>query len=200
MAKKTQLKAAPRARTGSGRLNQMRREGWLPSVIYGRGTENVNLKVDAKTFAELLAHSSSENILINLDVEGSGTRLAFLKSVQHDAISGAALHADFLAIDEKTEITAQIPAVLTGEPAGVKAGGVLEQYVHAIEITCLPNDLPETIEIEVSHLGEGESLHIGDVTYPKGVTPTHAAEVVIAHIGKTGAAASEAAAGETETA
>jgi large subunit ribosomal protein L25 len=194
MAKKTSLKAAPRARTGSGRLNQMRREGWLPSVIYGRGTENQNLKVDAKTFAELLAHSSSENILVNLDVEGAGTRLAFLQSVQHDPLTGAALHADFLAIDEKTEITAHIPAILTGEPAGVKAGGVLEQYVHAVEITCLPNDLPETIEIDVSGLGEGASLHIGDVTYPSGVRPTHAADVVIAHIGKTGAGASEEAA------
>lgn len=193
MAKKTSLKAAPRARTGSGRLNQMRREGWLPSVIYGRGTENKNLKVDAKTFTELLAHSSSENILVNLDVEGEGTRLAFLQSVQHDPLSGAALHADFLAIDEKTEITAHIPAHLNGEPVGVKAGGVLEQYVHAIEITCLPNDLPETIEIDVTGLGEGASLHIGDVTYPSGVRPTHAAEVVIAHIGKTGAGASEAA-------
>jgi large subunit ribosomal protein L25 len=193
MAKKTSLKAAPRARTGSGRLNQMRREGWLPSVIYGRGTENKNLKVDAKTFSELLAHSSSENILVNLDVEGEGTRLAFLQSVQHDPLSGAALHADFLSIDEKTEITAHIPAHLNGEPVGVKAGGVLEQYVHAIEITCLPNDLPETIEIDVTGLGEGASLHIGDVTYPSGVRPTHAAEVVIAHIGKTGAGVSETA-------
>lgn len=194
MAKKTSLKAAPRAPTGSGRLNQMRREGWLPSVIYGRGAENQNLKVDAKTFSELLGRSSSENILVNLDVEGSGTRLAFLQSVQHDPLSGKALHADFLAIDEKTEITAHIPASLVGEPLGVKAGGIIEQYIHSIEITCLPNDLPETIEIEVGHLEEGASLHIGDVTYPAGVRPTHAAEVVIAHIGKTGGAISEEAA------
>lgn len=194
MAKKTKLKAAPRARTGSGRLNQMRREGWIPSVIYGRGTENHNLKVDAKTFSELLAHSSSENILINLDVEGEGTRLAFLQSVQHDPLTSEVLHIDFLAIDEKTEITAHIPANLTGEPVGVKAGGIIEQYVHAIEITCLPNDLPETIDIDVSALEAGASLHIGDVTYPQGVRPTHAADVVIAHIGKTGAAVSEEAA------
>ena len=197
MAKKTSLKAAPRARSGSGRLKQMRREGWLPSVIYGRGTEAKNLKVDAKTFNDMLAHSSSENILINLNVEGEGTLLAFLKTIQHDPISGAALHADFLAIDDKTEITANIPAHLNGEPAGVKLGGILEQYVHAIEITCLPNDLPETIEIDVTGLGEGASLHIADVTFPKGVRPTHAGEVVIAHIGKTGGAISEEAAETT---
>ena len=194
MATKASLKAAPRARSGSGRLKQMRREGWLPSVIYGRGVEAHNLKVDAKTFSDLLAHSSSENILINLDVEGEGTRLAFLQSIQHDPLSGAALHADFLAIDEKTEITANIPTHLNGEPAGVKAGGILEQYIHAVEITCLPNDLPDTLEFDVAHMKEGESLHISDVTFPSGVRPTHAGEVVIAHIGKSSAAISEEAA------
>lgn len=194
MATKTPLKAAPRARSGSGRLKQMRREGWLPSVIYGRGVESHNLKVDAKTFNDVLAHSSSENILVNLDVEGEGTRLAFLQTVQHDPLTGAVLHVDFLAIDEKTEITAHIPAHLNGEPAGVKAGGILEQYVHAVEIVCLPNDLPDTLEFDVSHLGEGDSLHISDVKFPQGVRPTHAGEVVIAHIGKTGAGASEEAA------
>jgi large subunit ribosomal protein L25 len=193
MAKKTSLKAAPRARTGSGRLNQMRREGWLPSVIYGKGTENINLKVDAKTFADLLAHSSSENILVNLDIEGHGTRLAFLQSIQHDPISGKALHADFRSIDEKTAITAHIPTHLNGESAGVKAGGLIEQYVHAIEITCLPNDLPESIEVDISALQIGDSLHIGEITYPEGVKPTHAADVVVAHIGKPAGAVSEEA-------
>jgi large subunit ribosomal protein L25 len=187
MAKKTTLKAAPRARTGSGRLNQMRREGWLPSVIYGRGAANLNLKVDAKSFGELLARSSSENIIVNLEIDGEGTRLAFLQAIQHDPLSGKALHADFLAIDNQTEITAHIPAHLNGDAPGVKAGGVVEQYVHALEITCLPDDLPETIELDISNLQLGDSLHVGEVTYPKGVRPTHAADVVIVHIGRAGA-------------
>ena len=195
MAKKTSLKAAPRARTGSGRLKQMRREGWVPSVIYGKGTENINLKVDAKTFAELLAHSSSENILVNLDIEGHGTRLAFLQSIQHDPLSGKSPSTPTsVAIDEKTDITAHIPTHLNGESAGVKAGGLIEQYVHAIEITCLPNDLPETIEVDISGLQIGDSLHIGEINYPKGVKPTHAADVVVAHVGKAAAAVSEEAA------
>jgi large subunit ribosomal protein L25 len=189
MAKKTSLKAATRARTGSSRLNQMRREGWLPSVIYGRGAANTNLKVDAKSFAELLAKSSSDNIIINLEVEGEGTRLAFLQAIQHDPLSGVAVHADFLAIDENTEITAHIPAHLSGEAPGVKAGGVVEQYVHAIEIICLPDDLPETLDIDISALELGDSLHMGDIKYPKGVRPTHAANVVLVHIGRAGAGA-----------
>ena len=193
MAKKTSLKAAPRARSGTGRLKQMRREGWIPSVIYGKGTENINLKVDAKTFADVLAHSSSENILVNLEIEGHGTRLAFLQSIQHDSLSGKTLHADFRSIDEKTAITAHIPTHLNGESAGVKAGGLIEQYVHAIEITCLPNDLPESIEVDISALQIGDSLHIGEIAYPAGVKPTHAADVVVAHIGKPAGAVSEEA-------
>lgn len=189
MTKKTTIKAATRTRTGSGRLNQMRREGWLPSVIYGRGAANQNLKVDAKSFSELLARSSSENIVVNLEIDGEGTRLAFLQAIQHDPLSGLALHADFLAIDSNTEITAHIPAHLNGEAPGVKAGGVVEQYVHAIEITCLPDDLPETIELDISKLELGDSLHVGEINYPKGVRPTHAADVVIVHIGRAGAGA-----------
>ncbi len=187
MAQKTTLKAATRARTG--RLNQMRREGWLPSVMYGRGAQNKNLKVDAKSFSELLAKSSSDNIIINLEIDGEGTRLAFLQAIQHDPISGVAVHADFLAIDEKTEITAHIPAHLHGEAPGVKAGGVVEQYVHAIEIICVPDDLPDALEIDISTLELGDSLHVGDINYPKGVRPTHAKNVVIVHIGRAGSGA-----------
>jgi large subunit ribosomal protein L25 len=201
MATKTSLKAAPRARTGSGRLNQMRREGWIPSVIYGRGTQNKNLKVDAKSFIELISHSSSENIIVNLEIEGEGTSLAFIQSIQHHPLSGEAVHADFLAIDDKTEITAHIPAHLVGEAPGMKAGGVTEQYVHALEITCLADDLPEVINIDISKLELGDSLHIGEVTYPKGVRPTHAADVVIVHIGRAGSGAdTEAAAADAAAA
>ncbi len=192
MAKTTTLKAESRARTGSGSLKQMRREGWLPSVIYGKGTPSTNLKVNAKTFSELLAHSTSENILINLEIDGKDTKLAFLQSVQHDAISGNALHVDFLAIDSNTKITAHIPAHLNGEAPGVKAGGVVEQYLHSIEITCLPNDLPESIEIDITKLQLGESLHLGDISYPKGVTHTHSDDVVVVHIGRAGSGAEQA--------
>jgi large subunit ribosomal protein L25 len=185
MSKKTNLKAAIRNRTGSGRLNQMRKEGWLPSVMYGMGQANQNLKVDARTFNDVLAHSSSENILINLDIEGVGTSLAFLQAVQHDAISGTAIHADFRAIDENTEITAHVPLHLVGEPVGVKnGGGLLEHNIHSLEIRCLPNDLPDTITADVTHLEVGASLHIGELALPAGVKATHSADVVVAHLAK----------------
>jgi large subunit ribosomal protein L25 len=185
MSKKTNLKAALRNRTGSGRLNQMRKEGWLPSVMYGMGQANQNLKVDARAFNDVLAHSSSENILNNLDNEGVGTSLAFLQAVQHHGITGAAIHADFRAIDENTEITAHVPLHLAGEPVGVKnGGGLLEHTVHSLEIRCMPNDLPDTLTADVTHLQVGDSLHIGELQLPQGVKATHAADVVVAHLAK----------------
>ena len=193
MATKHVLKAEARQRTGSGVLKQMRREGWVPSVMYGQGTENKNLKVDAKAFSELLAHSTSDNILINLEI-GGANQLAFLKAIQHDSLSGLTLHADFMAIDETTEITASIPVHLIGEPVGLKSGGLLDQLAHTLEIRCAAAKLPDTLEFNVTHLDEGDSLHIGDVTLPEGVVATHAADVVIAHVAKTAAAVSEGAA------
>lgn len=200
MAKNTTLKAAPRLRSGSGKLKQMRREGWLPSVVYGRGVVNENLKVDAKTFSELMARSTSDNILINLDIEGEGSRSVFLKTIQHDPLTGHALHVDFLAVNDKTEITANIPVHLNGEAKGVKAGGILEQYAHTLEIVCLPNDLPEVIEKDITHLQEGDSLHIGELDLPAGVKATHAHDVVVAHIGKPAALVSEQASATPEAA
>ena len=163
----------------------MRREGWLPSIMYGMGAENKNLKVDARTFNDLLAKSSSDNILVNLDIEGVGTSLAFLQAIQHHPMSGLPIHADFRAIDENTEITAHVPLHLEGEPVGVKgSGGLLEHTVHSLEIRCLPNDLPETLVADVTNLEVGDSLHIGELVLPKGVKATHAADVVVAHVAK----------------
>lgn len=185
MSKKTNLKAAIRNRTGSGRLNQMRKEGWLPSVMYGLGQDNLNLKVDTRTFNDLLANSSSENILINLDIEGQSKSLAFLQAVQYDSLSGKPIHADFRAIDENTEITAHVPLHLDGEPVGVKnGGGLLDHILHSLEIRCMPNDLPGILHADVTHLQVGDSLHIGELTLPEGVVATHAGDVVVAQLAK----------------
>lgn len=195
MAKPQTLKAEARARTGSGVLKQMRREGFIPSVIYGGGTENKNIKVHAKTLSDMLHHAASDSILVNLDVEGSGTQLAFLQDVQHNALSGEIVHVDFLAVDENTSIHANLPLELIGEPKGVKAGGLLEQMLHNLEVSCLPKDLPESIEADVTALQVGEALHIGEITFPEGVKPTLNDDVVVALVAKTRTAKSAEAGG-----
>ena len=193
MAKTHSLKAEDRKRTGSGVLKRMRREGFIPSVVYGTTSENRNVKVSAKGFREMLADSVSANVLVDLELDGGGHQLAFLKDLQHDPLSGHILHADFLAVDDTTEITAQIPVALSGEALGVKLGGQLEQMLYSIEIKCLPKDLPETIEGDVSGLDVGEMLNVGGMQWPEGVAPTLGEDVVVALVAKTRVALSEEA-------
>jgi large subunit ribosomal protein L25 len=191
MAKPQTLKAEERARTGSGVLKQMRREGYIPSVVYGGGTENKNVKIHAKTLKDMLHSAASDSILVNLDLEGSDAQLAFLQDVQHNALSGEIVHVDFLAVNQDTSITANLPLELVGEPEGVKAGGLLEQMLHGLEISCLPKDLPESIQADVSALEIGDALNIGAITFPEGVIPALNEDVVVALVAKTRVAKSE---------
>ena len=159
----------------------MRREGFIPTCVYGASEENRNLKIVSKTFTELLAHSASSNIVVDLDIEGD-KQLAFIQAVQTDPLSGKVIHADFLAINRKTEITARIPIVLTGEAIGVKNGGVLDQQIHDIEITCLPSDLPETLTADVSELTIGDLFHVSELDLPKGVKTEVGGDVAVASL------------------
>ena len=198
MAKTHSLRAEDRKRTGSGVLKRMRREGFIPSVVYGGGSENRNVKVSAKGVREMLADTASTNVLVDLELDGGSNQLAFLKDLQHDPLSGKVLHADFIAVDDKTEITALIPVSLVGEAVGVKLGGQLEQMIYSLEIKCLPKDLPETIEGDASALNVGDVLSVGGMSWPEGVSPTLGHEVVVALVAKTRVALSEAATGEED--
>ncbi len=184
MAKTQTLKAEARQRTGSGVLKQMRREGYIPSVIYGKGSENSNIKVNTKVLTDLLRSSASSSILVDLDIEGK-TQTAFLQDTQRDALTGAIVHADFLAVTEGMKISASIPLELHGEPTGVKAGGILEQLVRDLDISCSPKDLPEIIEADIEHLEVGDSITIGDLKFPEGVEPTLAPEVLVAIVNES---------------
>ncbi len=195
MAKTQTLKAETRKRTGSGVLKQMRREGYLPSVVYGKGTENLNIKINAKALSDMLAHSASESILVDLEIDGAGPQAAFLQATQHNPLSGALMHADFLAVTEGMKITAHIPLVLHGEPIGVKAGGIIEQLVRDLEISCSPKDLPERIDADIENLGVGDSLTIGDLQFPEGVEPFLAADVLVAIVNESRATKSAGASG-----
>jgi len=192
------IEATLRKRTGSGAINAMRREGYVPSVIYG-ATENKSVKVNSKSFRDLLNTKPSSQVLIDLDVEGVGVTQVFIQDIQFDAISGEILHADFLAVTDKTVLTAKLPIKLLGEPRGVKAGGLLEQLVHSTKIKALPKDLPLLIEADVTDLGIADNLTIGGIDFPEGVTPVLDSRVLVALVAKTRAAVSESSTGPAET-
>ncbi len=178
MANIIDISATPRTAIGGG-IKRLRRAGMTPAVVYGKGVENKSLQIDTLTFTRILRGSASDNILVNLDVEGQ-KQLALVQEVQHDYLKGGILHVDFHAVKEDEEIHASVPVELLGEPAGAKFGGMLELLHHSIEVYCLPRDLPERIQADVSHLKVGEAIHVSELKLPQGVRVKLDGGVVIA--------------------
>jgi len=144
----------------------------VPAVIYGRQAKPQNLEVNTKEFTDLIHHSVSENLLVDLSVENDahGKRLALVQEIQHHPLDGKVLHVDFHEVAENEKVTVQVPVETTGEAAGVKnSGGVLEHVLFKVKVRCLPKDLPEQIVVDVSHLEIGKSIHLGEIKVPEGV-------------------------------
>lgn len=181
MANIIDVSANIRTATGTGAVNRLRKSGAIPAVVYGRGRDNLNVQLDSRTFTKIINHSASDNILVNLQID-SGNQLALVQEVQHDHIKGGIIHVDFHAVNENEDIHAAVPVELVGEAAGLKFGGLLELLVHALEVHCLPKDLPEKIQIDVAHLKVGDAIHVSEVTLPKGVSTRIDGSVIVAHL------------------
>jgi large subunit ribosomal protein L25 len=179
MANILELTAETRQRSGTSSVRRMRKEGLVPAVIYGRKTENANIKVNTKAVTTLLKDSASDNVLVNLQIDGDKTQLALIQKVQHDYLKGGILHIDFHAVDMNESIHAVVPLELHGEAEGVKAGGQLDMMLHSIEVHCLPKDLPEKIIIDVTHVAQGTGVHVRDLKLPEGVTVHMDPEVIL---------------------
>jgi len=170
--KSVALKAVPRSLGRRAGAKKLRSEGRIPAVIYGRQAKPQNLEVNSKEMGNLMHHSASENVLVDLVVENDPRpkRLALIQEVQHYALTGAILHVDFHEVAEDEKVTISVPVETTGEAEGVKTdGGVLEHVLFKIKARALPKDLPEVIMVDVSHLKIGDAIHLGDIPVPQGV-------------------------------
>jgi large subunit ribosomal protein L25 len=128
-----------------------------------------NLEVNAKEMEDLIHHSVSENLLVDLAIKDDARpkRLALVQEVQHYALTGKVLHVDFHEVAENEKVTVLVPLETTGEAEGVKTeGGVLEHVLFKIKVRALPKDLPEVITVDVSHLKIGQSIHLGEIKAP----------------------------------
>ena len=174
MAKQLKLTAQTRLTSGRSAVNKIKKQGLVPAVVYGGKDQPIKLTLNAREIGNLLAHATSEHFLVDLEISDGGeksNRLALVQEVQHDPIRGDVLHVDFHAVNANENIHAAIPVQTIGEPAGVKNfGGILEIPMHAVEVECLPKDLPEIITIDVSALGIGDAIHVKDLQLPPGVT------------------------------
>jgi large subunit ribosomal protein L25 len=170
--KSVPLKAFPRSQVQRAEVTKLRATGRVPATIYGRQARPQNLEVNSKEFSDLLHHSVSENLLVDLSVENDARskRLALVQEIQHHPIDGKVLHVDFHEVAENEKVTVQVPLETAGEASGVKnSGGVLEHVLFKLKVRCLPKDLPEQIVVDVSHLEIGKAIHLGDIKAPAGV-------------------------------
>jgi large subunit ribosomal protein L25 len=173
MAQQAKLTVQTRTQVGRNAIKKVRKEGLIPGVIYGVGQEPINLEVNRRQLSTVLAHSSGENILLELEiVDGDNKRnsLAMIQEVQHHPIQRQILHVDFHAVSATEKITAEVPIETVGEPIGVKTnGGLLEHILRDLEVECLPGDLPDRIEVDVTNLDINQSIHVKDLPLPPGV-------------------------------
>ena len=159
----SRLIAKKRELQGSANARRLRRTGNLPAVIYGDGKDGLSIQLDTHDFELLLHHHSSETVLVDIEIEGEGAISALVKDVQHHPVTGEVMHVDLQKMDAKKAIQVEIPVELVGEAEGVKSGGLLELVMHEIAVECLPGDLQESIEIDISGMEIGDALHLGDL-------------------------------------
>ena len=159
-----------RTTMGSRPMRRLRQEALIPGIVYGRAMEPIPVTVSRKALAQLLHTKAGEHALVTLRLEDGKPweKPALIQELQHDPVDGHVIHVDFHAIALTEQIRVKIPIALKGEPVGVKQdGGVLEQFLREIEVECLPTEIPEGIEVDVSALKIGETVHVRDLTPPK---------------------------------
>ena len=182
MADETVLVADLRDTCGTGAARRLRRDGKLPGILYGQESTPRAIAIDAHTFEQMMRHHSSDNVIVGLRIaDAKEPQQVLLRDIQRDPISGHVMHADFLEIKmgEKLHVTTAV--VLSGDPVGVtQSGGMLDHLLREIEIECLPTDMVEKIEVDVTNLDVSESILVKDLEVDPKLTILTDGEVAVA--------------------
>jgi large subunit ribosomal protein L25 len=182
MAQST-LSARVREEKGKGAANKLRRNKQIPAVLYGPNTSPVMLSVSELDLKTILKSATGENIVLGLQIDtgkGSETKNVILKELQSDSIRPIYYHADFYEISMDRELTFDIPIHLVNTPVGVANGGILQHVKREVSVSCLPGDLVDYLEVDVSALDIGGSIHVKEVVFPKGIRSLEDAEMTLA--------------------
>ena len=169
MSEQLTLSAETRERAGKGASRAMRREGRVPAVIYGQNQQPTQIHLEEKALVKALSGGHFMNSVVMIDVGGEATR-TLPKDVQFHPVSDRPLHVDFFRIGEHSTVTVEVPLRFTGEETsrGIKRGGVLNAVRHMVELICDAAEIPDEIVIDLSDFDIGDSIHISQVTLPKG--------------------------------
>ncbi|MQY79778.1 MAG: 50S ribosomal protein L25 [Bacteroidetes bacterium] len=159
------LQATPYETKKKGDVKRLRKEGKLPAILYGHKEKSRKVYVEKNDFRKVLNVLHKETVTVNLKVKDKDY-LCVIKAIQHNPITDELLHIDFQHINKKEKIKATIPIHVFGEAPGVKEGGILDQNLHEVVVKCLPAHIPPRIDIDVSNLGLGHTIHLQDIDLP----------------------------------
>jgi large subunit ribosomal protein L25 len=174
--------AEERAGTGKGANRRLRAQGRIPAVVYGRGKATRQLTLDPVELSKLLKRSGSGiNTLIDLKV-GSAETVVLVREIQREPVGGSWLHADLYEVDLRQKIQVRVPLHIVGRPMGVENGGILDHPLREVEIECLPRAIPDSVEVNVSALDVGDSIHVRDLVLPEGATMLSDADLAVASV------------------
>jgi large subunit ribosomal protein L25 len=190
------LTATPRTGTGKGVARTLRRDGQIPAVIYGHAREPQPLSISSRDLDKLLSHISADNTVIDLALGSAGSARALIREIQRHPYKRQILHVDFQEIVAGEKVTVRVPLTLVGTPVGVRlGGGIVDHTMRELTIQVDPASIPNHIDVDVSELNLGESIHVSQLKVPNGVTVMDEAEAAVVVIA-TPRAAVEAAATE----
>jgi large subunit ribosomal protein L25 len=175
------LTAQRRSAAGKGPAGRVRREGLVPAVVYGLGSDNVSVSVPSRELLHILSGATGMNTLITLNIDGT-SELAMARQLQRHPVKGTLLHVDFVRVRADQTIQAEIPVHLTGDAEGVARGGVLEQLVHTLTVEAKPSDFPPSIEHDISALEIGGQVYVRDLSVPRGVTVLQSEDDLVGQI------------------
>ncbi len=194
------LNAEVREGHGKGAARRARAAGKVPGVVYGRGMDPIVVELDRREFVTALLTDAGMNVLLDLQINGDSV-LTLARELQRDPVRGTLLHADFVKVDLTQEVEVEVPIHVVGEAPGVKEGGVLEHPLFNLSVRCLPNEVPESIDADISSLNIGESLRVADLataaTFEILNDPEAPVVTIVAPISEEELQAMEAAAGVT---
>ncbi len=169
--KQLELNATIRKTKGNGPARSLRREGRFPAVLYGPGTQPVMLSVNVRDFEQVVQKGNIRRTIFSLSIQNGSTvtKPAVIKELQTHPVSGQFLHVDFYEIDMNRKLRVMVPVVPKGKTKGEEFGGMLQIIEREIAVFCLPQEIPDSLEIDVSELGVGDALHVKDIALPGGV-------------------------------
>jgi large subunit ribosomal protein L25 len=174
------INATSRSETGSAASRRLRKLDFrIPAIVYGLKTENLKITIDTK---EWITFAKKDIQVIKLMIDEKKPINVLLKDIQYNVLSDTTLHVDLQEIDMKEEITATIPVYSHGTAAGIAQGGILTQLEHEIEVSCLPNDLPESIEVDITELEMDGSILVKELVVPENVKITSDPEMLVLQV------------------